>query len=422
MPTYYIWTIGCQMNKAESERLAARFEELGYKATSTINDADLIVLNSCMVRQGAEDRVINKLHELRRLKKTRPTTVMTLTGCLVDANIDRLKKTFPFIDHFFAAGEYPPWLEKPESLSLPLTSSPSVYLPISQGCDNFCTYCIVPFRRGRERSRPFEEIVCEARELVRRGAREIVLLGQNVDSYGHDLPDRPDLAALLKTLNGIDGLLRLRFLTNHPKDVSPALIEAIGGLDKVCEQLSLPTQSGSDAILKAMKRGYTTEQYRRLVVEIRAKVPGIAISTDIIVGFPGETDDQFRQTLDLLSGLKFATVHVAAYSPRPGTLAAREYADDVPPGVKKARLAEVERLQEGIQQEANARLLNEWVEILVEGKNRGKWYGRTRSDKLVFFNSSLEHLGELVNLRISRTSPWSLQGKIELKKKNQEAI
>jgi tRNA-2-methylthio-N6-dimethylallyladenosine synthase len=422
MPTYYIWTIGCQMNKAESERLAARFEELGYKATSTINDADLIVLNSCMVRQGAEDRVINKLHELRRLKKTRPTTVMTLTGCLVDANIDRLKKTFPFIDHFFAAGEYPPWLEKPESLSLPLTSSPSVYLPISQGCDNFCTYCIVPYRRGRERSRPFEEIVCEARELVRRGAREIVLLGQNVDSYGHDLPDRPDLAALLKTLNGIDGLLRLRFLTNHPKDVSPALIEAIGGLDKVCEQLSLPTQSGSDAILKAMKRGYTTEQYRRLVVEIRAKVPGIAISTDIIVGFPGETDDQFRQTLDLLSGLKFATVHVAAYSPRPGTLAAREYADDVPPGVKKARLAEVERLQEGIQQEANARLRNEWVEILVEGKNRGKWYGRTRSDKLVFFNSSLEHLGELVNLRIFRTSPWSLQGKIELKKKNQEAI
>jgi tRNA-2-methylthio-N6-dimethylallyladenosine synthase len=412
MLKYYIWTIGCQMNKAESERLAARFEELGYLASGGVGEADLIVLNSCVVRQNAEDRVINKLRDLRHLKNQKPDIVLALTGCMVDSDTAGLHKKYPFVDYFFKPGEYPPWLEKPEALSLPVRPPPSAYVTISQGCDNFCSYCIVPYRRGRERSRPVEEIVCEVRELVRRGAKEIILLGQNVDSYGHDLPGTPDLADLLTELSKIEGLLRLRFLTNHPKDMSRKLIETIAGLDKVCEQINLPAQAGSDEILKAMKRGYSIARYRGLVERIREKVPGVAIGTDIIVGFPGESESHFRQTLDLLSTLNFDTVHVAAYSPRTGTAAARDYPDDVPPEVKKERLGRVEELQKKIQSGINARLLGGVTEILVEGRKKGKGYGRTRTDKLVFFSSTGDYHGQLVRIKIEKTSPWSLQGKI----------
>jgi len=413
MPTYHIWTIGCQMNKAESERLASRFEELGYKAAKSFNDADLIVLNSCVVRQSAEDRVINKLHDLKHLKKEKPQMLLALTGCIVDSDTKVLRKKFPFIDQFFKAGEYPPWLEKAKSATLLEKPSPSVYVPISQGCDNFCSYCIVPYRRGRERSRPPEEIACEVEELVRRGAKEVILLGQNVDSYGHDLPGKPDLADLLQELNKVEGIARLRFLTNHPKDMSQKLIDAIANLDKVCEQINLPVQAGSDEILQAMKRGYTAAQYRQLVKKVREKVPDITLTTDIIVGFPGESEAQFQETLDLLSEIKFATVHVAAYSPREGTTAARDFADDIPSEEKKARLNRIEQLQSQIQSEMNAQLKGKAAEILVEGRNKGKWYGRTRSDKLVFFNSVGDYLGQLVGVKIKKTSPWSLQGKIE---------
>jgi tRNA-2-methylthio-N6-dimethylallyladenosine synthase len=372
MPTYHIWTIGCQMNKAESERIAARFEELGYKAATSVNDADLIVLNSCVVRQSAEDRVINKLHDLKHLKKEKPEMILALTGCIVDSDTSVLRKKFPFIDHFFKAGEQPLWLAKTESVTLPTKPAPSIYVTISQGCDNFCSYCIVPYRRGRERSRLLEEIVCEVEELARRGAKEVILLGQNVDSYGHDLPGKPDLADLLKELNKIEGLKRLRFLTNHPKDMSEKLMNAIANLDKVCEHLNLPVQAGSDEILKAMKRGYTAAQYRQLVKKIREKIADIAITTDIIVGFPGESEAQFQQTLDLLSEIKFATVHVAAYSTREGTAAARELEDNVPPEEKKARLKRIEQLQGQVQSAMNAQLKGKVVEILVEGRNKGK--------------------------------------------------
>ncbi len=375
------------MNRAESERMAARFEELGYKAAPHISEADVIVLNTCVVRQSAETKIINKLYEIKHLKKEKPDTLTALTGCFVSSDIESLKKKYPFIDHFFKAGDQPPWLEKSAALSLPLRPPVSDYVTISQGCNNFCSYCIVPYRRGRERSRPPAEIVCEAEELARRGAKEIILLGQNVDSYGLDLPGKPDLADLLAELNKIEGITRLRFLTNHPKDMSAKLIETIARLDKVCEQITLPAQAGSDAVLKAMRRGYTAAQFRKLVAQIKDKIPGAAISTDIIVGFPGETSDEFRQTLDLLSELKFDTVHIAAYSPRSGTIAARELADDVPAEVKKKRLEQAEKLQEEIQTEINTGLLGQTVEILVEGRQKGKWYGRTRTDKLAFFSA-----------------------------------
>jgi len=286
-------------------------------------------------------------------------------------------------------------------------------IPIIQGCNNFCSYCIVPYRLGRERSRPPAEIVCEVGELARRGTKEVILLGQNVDSYGHDLDGIPDLADLLGELNNINGLARIRFLTNHPKDMSTKLIETIARLDKVCEQISLPVQSGSDDILKAMRRGYNIEHYRQLVNEIRSRIPGVALSTDVIVGFPSESCEQFQQTYDLLSEMRFDTVHIAAYSPRPGTAAAGELGDNVPSDEKKRRLDEIEKLQEGIATEINARLLGETVEVLVEGKKGGKWQGRTRTDKLVFFADNGDYSGQLVPVKIEHKSPWSLQGRTD---------
>jgi len=414
MPRYYIWTIGCQMNKAESERLSSYLEQKGYEATDNSAEADLIVLNSCVVRQSAEDRVTNKLHLLKLLKKERPEITLAVTGCLVNSETSRLEKKFPYVDHFFKPGDYPDWLEKKDAAPpIPQNPSASTFVPINQGCDNFCSYCIVPYRRGRERSRPMPEIVNEVATLVERGVKEVILLGQNVDSYGHDLPGKPDLADLLTELNAINELARIRFLTNHPKDMNLKLIEAIASLDKVCEEISLPFQAGDDEILKAMRRGYTIEQYRQLVAQIRSKIPGVALSTDVIVGFPSESDEQFQQTLNLLSELRFDTVHVAAYSPRPGTIATREFEDNIPLPEKKERLNKIERLQERFATEINAQLQDNTVEILVEGKAKGKWWGRTRTGKLVFFNSDHDCLGQLVIIMVNKTSPWSLQGKLE---------
>ena len=413
MPRYHIWTIGCQMNKAESERLACLFERDGLKPTDHAEEADFIVVNTCVVRKHAEDRVTNKLHSLKSLKKSNPAIELAVTGCWVDSNMDKLKKEYPHIDYFFKAGECPPW-QKPDkwTQALPLHPQVTAYVPIIQGCNNFCAYCIVPYRRGREKSRPVSEVVCEVREFVKRGTREVTLLGQNVDSYGHDLLDKPDLADLLAQLNTIEGLWRIRFLTNHPKDMSRRLIDAISTLDKVCPALNIPAQAGSNEILKLMKRGYTIEQYRNLIKEIREKIPGVALSNDIIVGFPTETELQFQESVGLLTDLRFDTVHIAAYSTRAGTIAAREYKDDVAATEKKRRLQILEQLQESIAAEINARLLEQKVEVLVEGKQKGKWYGRTITDKIVFFNSNDDWYGKLAILDIERISPWSLQGRL----------
>ncbi|MCL0094432.1 MiaB/RimO family radical SAM methylthiotransferase [Dehalococcoidales bacterium] len=399
------------MNKAESERLSSYLEQLGYQATATAEEADFILLNSCVVRQSAENRVINKLNSLKSLKRSCPSITLAVTGCLVNSDTNQLKQSFPYVDYFFKPGDYPPWLAELGPI-LPRHPSPSTFVPIIQGCNNFCSYCIVPYRRGRERSRPLAEIVGEVKELVRRGVKEVTLLGQNVDSYGHDLPDKPDLADLLSELNNIDGLFRLRFLTNHPKDMSPRLIEAIANLDKVCEQLNLPLQSGNNQILKAMRRGYTVEQYCKLITEIRSKIPGVALSTDVIVGFPSESKLQFQQTVNLLAELRFDTVHVAIYSPRPGTIASRKFEDNIPLTEKRERLNKIEELQKKIAAEINGQLLGKTVEVLVEGKKKGKWQGRTRSGKLVFFSDHGDYLGQLVKIRIEKTSPWSLQGKV----------
>ncbi|MFA5317771.1 MAG: MiaB/RimO family radical SAM methylthiotransferase [Dehalococcoidales bacterium] len=414
MPGYHVWTIGCQMNQAESERLGSHLTCRGYQETSDLASADLVILNSCVVRQSAEARVLNKLDALKEIKRLKPELVLALTGCLVDSNLAELKQRFPHVDHFFRAGENPPWLDDDDSWPVaPARPAVTAYVPIIAGCNNFCTYCIVPYRRGREKSRPLVEITDEVRALVRGGAKEVILLGQNVDSYGNDLESGPDLSDLLSELNNIEGLKRIRFLTNHPKDLNHRLIEAVAGLGKVCRQICLPVQAGSDQVLNNMRRGYTLAHYRELVSRIRRGIPGVALSTDVIVGFPGETPAQFQQTLALLSELKFDTVHLAAYSPRPGTISWRELEDDVPPEEKQARLAEAEALQTLIATEINAALGGEEVEVLVTGRKKGKWYGRTRSDKLVFFRDSGSYLGELVIVKVEKTSPWSLQGRME---------
>jgi tRNA-2-methylthio-N6-dimethylallyladenosine synthase len=399
------------MNKSESERLASYLENLGYQPAISAEEADLIFLNSCVVRQSAENKVINKLHSLKAIKRARPTVKVALTGCIVSEDNSQLKKQFPHVDYFFRAGEYPDWSEgcKPELL-VPRNPQVATFIPIMQGCNNFCSYCIVPYRRGRERSRLPEDIITEAKQLIQRGVKEITLLGQNVDSYGHDLPGKPELAEILEKLDSLPGLARIRFLTNHPKDMKPRLIDAVANLDKVCEQINLPVQAGDNEILKAMNRGYTVEHYRNLVEEIRSKIPDISLSTDIIVGFPGESDSQFQNTYKLLSDIKFDMVHVAVYSPRPGTLAARTMEDNVPPDEKKSRLDAIEKLQANIAREANARLQDKVVEILVERKEKGKWCGRTRGDKIVFFNDKGDNQDQLVNVKITRTSPWSLTG------------
>jgi len=427
MPSYFIWTIGCQMNKAESQQIAGYLDSAGYQAATSFPNADLVVLNTCVVRQSAEDKVLGTLSLLKGLKNEHPNLQILVTGCLVNSHTQELQRRFPHVDLLFKPGDYPEliaWGQKQgifveqRLLRYPRNDgwralSPCALIPIIQGCDNFCSYCIVPYRRGREVSRPLEEIVCEVEGLVRRGTKEVTLVGQNVDSYGHDLPGRPDLADLLNELSSIDELARIRFLTNHPKDISLKLIETMASLNKVCEHLELPVQSGDDDILKAMRREYTVERYRELVHTIRHKVPQISLSTDIIVGFPGETEEQFEHSLSLVQELRFDVIHVAAYSPRPGTIAWREYQDDIPAEIKKERLNKIEEVQTAIANEINSQLQGKEMEVLVEGRKGGKWFGRTRSNKLVFFEDADDWLGQLARIQIERTSPWSLGARLK---------
>jgi len=424
---YFIWTIGCQMNKAESQQIAGRLDSVGHQAATSFSNAGLVILNTCVVRQSAENKVVGTLGLLKGLKNKNPDLKILVTGCLVDSDTQELERRFPHVDLLFKPGDYHEliaWAQKhgiPIQQGLPryarndtgVAPWPCAFVPIIQGCDNFCSYCIVPYRRGREVSRPLEEIVCEVEELARRDVKEVTLLGQNVDSYGDDLPGDPDLADLLNELSNIDDLARIRFLTNHPKDISMKLIDTVASLNNVCEHLELPVQAGDDDILKAMRRGYTVERYRELVRTIRHKIPQISLSTDVIVGFPGETDEQFEHSLSLLKEMRFDVIHVAAYSPRPGTIAWREYQDDIPSEVKKERLNKIEELQEAIASEINSQLQGRQVEVLVEGRKKGKWFGRTRSNKLVFFEGGGNWLGQLARIQIEKTSPWSLRGEVK---------
>ena len=435
MKKYHVWTEGCQMNVADSQRLGSALERLGYEFTRKADEADVIVLNTCVVRQSAEDKATGRLNSLKPLKTKNPGLVVNLMGCMVGIReSDRLRDRFPFVDVFSPPSDPGPlvaYLTQGEAQGLEATRmadlfaaldgdilpehergrTVSVHLPIVLGCSHACTFCVIPSKRGAERSRPAEQILTEARSLVGQGVKEITLLGQIVDRYGKDRLDGPNLSGLLRRLEEVEGLERIRFLTSHPTYFGEELMDTVAELSKVMPHIEIPIQAGSDAVLKAMRRGYSQSDYRKIIEKIREHIPGCSIATDIIVGFPGESEAQFMETHDLLEDLRIDVAHLARYSPRPGTVSARRYADDVPEDEKMRRFRLLEEQQERIVGEINARLLGQKVEVLFEEKVKGRWRGRTPTNKLVFVESEQDLRGRVLPLTITWTGPWSMQGR-----------
>jgi len=408
---------------------------MGYEPTNSPNDADVIVLNTCVVRQSAENKAIGRLSSLRPLKTKNPDLVISLMGCLIGVRGNsKIQERFPWVDVVSPPSDPGPLLQylgerlarensqaQTEQLNglldgelvLPREEQGrlvSAYIPIVYGCSHACTYCIIPSKRGIEHSRPYAEVLAEAESLARQGVKEITLLGQIVDRYGLDLPEKRTLAGLLHDLHKIDGFKRIRFLTSHPNWMTDALLDAVAELPKVCPHIEVPIQAGDDAVLEAMRRGYTAQAYRELVHNIRDRIPGSSIATDIIVGFPGETDDQFQETYDLLNELRMDVAHLARYSPREGTYSARKLEDNVPAAEKMRRFRLLEELQEAISAEINARFQDQTVSVLFEEFSRGRWRGRTPTNKLVFVESDQDLLGQELDVKINWTGPWSMIG------------
>lgn len=422
---FHVWTIGCQMNEADSAKIAATLQEAGYASTADEQAADIVILNSCVVRQAAEDKVAGKLNSLIRLKRERPDVSVVLTGCMVTNQQERLRERFPHVDLFFDPSDFgaleqiaPEITELSDDLSqLPhyyhdpasMASGVSAYIPIIYGCNFLCSYCIVPYRRGKERSRPLADIVAEVERLVESGVREVTLLGQTVNAYGHDLPGTPGLAELLHAVDAVAGIERLRFLTSHPKYMSDEIIDAMASLPTVCEHMNLPVQAGDNEVLRRMRRTYSRDYWVDRIALTRHKMKDVTVATDIIVGFPGESDAQFQQTYDLLEQTRCEKVHLAMYSPRPGTLSAR-WIDDVPATEKRRRHQALEHLQERIQTEIHGKKRGATYEVLVEGRSKGRWTGRTRGNTLVHFDDERELAGKFVDVRVTETSPWFLIG------------
>jgi len=408
------------MNKADSERLEVALDQLGFSPSVTPDDANVIVLNSCVVRQQSEDKVIGMLNTLRPLKESNPEKVVALMGCMVGPNVQMLEQKFPQVDVFMRPQQYQPLIniiEDKYDVDIDgclnnLTGHPKIatFIPVIHGCDKFCTFCIIPYRRGRQRSVPIDEVVREANLLVKRGVKEITLLGQTVDAYGYDLPNKPDLADLLTSINDICGLERIRFLTSHPNDMSDRIIDAIANLDKVCEHINLPFQAGDDSILKNMRRGYTNKDYRELVEKIRTTIPKVSLATDVIVGFSGESEEQFHRTYELIKDIRFDKVHLAKYSTREGTIASRKQPDDIPLQEKKRRFKIIAELQESIAEDINKSYIGKIEEVLVDNSKNGVECGRNRNDKLIYLQDDKNRLGELVEVQINEISPWSLKG------------
>jgi tRNA-2-methylthio-N6-dimethylallyladenosine synthase len=487
LPSFFVWTLGCQMNRSDSEEMAGRLLSAGCREANALEAADLVVINTCAIREAAEQKVIGRQGHLARLKAVNPALRIVLTGCAVRER-DRagLARRFPAVDMFLRPDEEPELVDR---LGLASAQAPigqsgattivgrsvvgvadhlaatrraalvagnvargsaiSAWLPIVYGCDKTCTYCIVPFSRGPERSRPFDDIVDEARRLATAGYREVTLLGQNVNSYGHDLPpeprfghiqterwagrrldlgSRPDLAALIRAIDalraadGAPAIPRLRFVTSHPWDLSDRLIEAMAECPSVCEHLHLPVQSGDDGVLRRMGRQYTLEHYLERLARLRDAVPDISITTDAIVGFCGETEEQFEATLRLLEFVGYDQVFAAAYSPRPGTPATR-LADDVSPSDKRRRLNTLLAVQERIGERRNREWIGREVEVLVDAVVQPRSHdheagrppephvsGRTRQHRLVHLTGDPALVGRLMRVKIEHAGPYALRG------------
>lgn len=432
------------MNLADSQHLASELERLGHRAVPTPQDADILVVNTCVVRQSAEDKAFNRLSEFNWLKRQQPEKIIGVMGCLVGVQDElRLRKRVPYVDVFMQPSNPKPMVDflhsrmtETEALELELRARDqrdaiqdgdillpehekgsliSAHVPVVYGCSHSCSFCIIPRRRGVERSRSVGEIVAHVRSLALQGVKEITLLGQIVDRYGKDIPDGPDLADLLRVVHDIseeNGVERIRFLTSHPNWMTDKLLDTVAELPRVMPHIEVPVQAGDDEVLQRMKRGYTVDQYRKLIDNIRSRIPDVAINTDIIVGFPGETDEQFQRTYDLLAELKLDKVHLARYSPRPHTLSTRTMPDDVPDDEKRRRHQAIDDMQAAVIAEINSRWLGRTVPVLVEEMHKGKWRGRTPQNKLVFFEDAADWKGKVANLEITWTGPWSMQGRL----------
>jgi tRNA-2-methylthio-N6-dimethylallyladenosine synthase len=428
----YIKTFGCQMNVADSQQMAQVLED-DFVLTEMPEEADLYLINTCAIRRKAEQKVRSLLGSLRDLKEKRPQLLLGVGGCVAQQEGERLLAAVPHLDLVFGAhGIYRlPELvrqasqrRRPVAVALnrgfpSLTSRPRPVkairglVTIMQGCDNFCTYCVVPYVRGREYSREPEDILAEVAAFVASGGKEVTLLGQNVNSYGRGLAEPIGFPELLRRLAGITGLARLRFATSHPRDLSAELMAAFGSLVPLCEHLHLPAQSGANRILKAMRRGYTREDYLEKVAQLRRACPGLALSTDLIVGFPGETEADFAQTLDLIKEAAFDQAFSFKYSPRPQTRAAA-LAEQLPEAVKTERLERLQALQAELTLQANQRLVGRTLEVLVEGRSKrspDQLAGRLRTNRVVNFSGPQDLMGCLVKVSLTEANPHSLKGR-----------
>ena len=421
------------MNVADSLRTAAALEQLGYASTPVPEEAQVIVLNTCVVRQSAEDKAIGRLTSLKKFKQQHPEVIINLMGCLVGiAGYQQLQRRFPYVDIFSPPSDILPLLEHLtqakkaqqhsravlrhlEQHPLPATHAGhlvSAYVPIVYGCSHACSYCVIPLRRGHERSRPPQEILAETQALLAQGVKEVTLLGQIVDRYGMDQPDFPSLAKLLRDLHALEGLQRIRFLTSHPIWMHDELLETVAELPKLMPHFELPVQAGDDVVLRNMRRGYTVQNFLAIVEKIRALFSQAALATDLIVGFPGESNAQFENSLDLLRAVQPDMTHVARYSPRPGTYATQNLPDNVPDEEKLRRFRLVEELQTQIATRINQTYLNQQVPVLFEEQSKERWRGRTPTNKLVFVHSERDLRGQELPVRITWTGPWSLIGEL----------
>jgi tRNA-2-methylthio-N6-dimethylallyladenosine synthase len=434
----YIQTYGCQMNQYDSERIARVMARQGYRQTDRIDAADLILLNTCTVRDKAEQKVYSMLGSWKDFKKFRDGVIIGVGGCVAQQEGEALLKRVPHLDLVFGTQnihKLPEMVERVETAQTrpveiafyrdpgymedadgkPQVRGAKAYVTIMQGCNKVCSFCIVPHVRGRELSRPSARIVAEVEALVEQGVIEVMLLGQNVNSYGKLTAGELSFAALLRRIDSIAGLERIRFTTSHPQDLSPELIDAFASLDHLCEHLHLPVQSGSDSVLARMRRGYTRREYLDRILRLRECCPEVALSTDIIVGFPGETDAEFEQTLELIEQLEYDEIFSFIYSPRPQTVSAKIYADDIPAETKKERLTRVQALQRGISLANNRRRIGGMEEILVDGPSRlknGQVMGRTRDNRIVNVAAPENLFGRLTFVRIIGATANSLLGEV----------
>ncbi len=439
--SYYLWTIGCQMNVADSRRLSSQLEALGYTSSEAAENADILVVNTCVIRQQVEDKILGRLGSFKTVKERRPDTVIAVMGCMVGRHeTPFLRERFPYVDVFMAPSDTDPLIDylaenelydgtligdaqdralrdavQNAANLLPADErghAVTAYVPVVLGCSHACSFCIIPYRRGIERSRPRREILDEIRGYVDQGVREVMLLGQIVDRYGKDLGPDEDLARLLHDVHRIDGMERIRFLTSHPNWMDDDLLRAVRDLERVCPQLEIPIQAANNEVLERMRRGYTREEYLSLIDRVRTLIPEAAIHTDIIVGFCGESHDQFMDTYRLMEQVRFDKAHISKYSVRPRTVAARRMEDDVSPEEKEERRKMLDDLQRDILTEKARHYKGQEVEVLVESMQRERWHGRTPHNKIVFFDDERTSLqGQLVKVKVDWTGPYSLVGR-----------